>query len=81
MTTFATNLTASVESYIALQRSLGYQFRKQTASLHAFLRYVRSSHAQGPLSQDLALDFVMAGDLTPNGRAICYAVIRRFAPA
>jgi integrase len=25
------------------------------------------------------MDFVMASDLTPNGRAICYAVIRRFA--
>lgn len=79
MTTFASTVAASIESYIALQRSLGYQFRKQAASLHAFLRYVRSTHARGPLSQALALDFVMVSDLTPNGRAICYAVIRRFA--
>ena len=66
-------------SYIALQHSLGYQFRKQAASLYAFLRYVRATHARGPLSQALALDFVMASDLTPNGKAIRYAVIRRFA--
>lgn len=79
MTLFATTVAASVESYIALQRSLGYQFRKQAASLHAFLRYVRSTHAQGPLSQALALDFVMASNRTPNGRAIRYAVIRRFS--
>lgn len=79
MTTFATTVAASIESYIALQHSLGYQFRKQAASLHAFLRYVRSIHARGPVSQALALDFVMASDLTPNGRAVLYAVIRRFA--
>jgi integrase len=79
MTTFATTVADSIDRYIALQRSLGYQFRKQGASLHAFLRHVRSTHARGPLSQALALDFVMAGHLTPNGRAIRYAVIRRFA--
>ena len=79
MSAFARKLAASVERYIALQQSLGYQFRKQAASLHAFLRYVRSTHARGPLSQTLAVDFVMACDLTPNGRASCFAVIRRFA--
>jgi integrase len=79
MTTFATTVATSVEGYITLQRSLGYQFRKQAASLLAFLRYVRSTHALGPLSQALALDFVMASNLTPNGRAVYYAVIRRFA--
>lgn len=79
MGTFVTVLTTRVESYIALQRSLGYQFRKQAASLCAFLRYVRSNHSVGPLSQALAVDFVMASNLTPNGRAIRYGVVRRFA--
>jgi integrase len=79
MTTFVTMLADSVDGYIALQHSLGYQFRKQAASLHAFLRYVRAADACGPLSQTLALDYVMASCLTPNGRAIRYAVIRRFA--
>jgi integrase len=79
MSPFASTLAASVERYIALQQSLGYQFRKQAAALRAFLRYVRSTHARGPLSQTLAVDFVIACDLTPNGRAIRYAVIRRFA--
>jgi integrase len=79
MSTFATKLSKKMEGYIALQRSLGYQFRIQAASLRAFLRYVQSSDASGPLSQVLALDFVMTRDLTPNGRAICYGVIRRFA--
>jgi integrase len=68
-----------MEGYIALQRSLGYQFSKQAATLRAFLRYVQSSDAGGPLSQALAVDFVMTGDLTHNGRAVCYGVIRRFA--
>lgn len=79
MSTFATTLANRMEGYIALQRSLGYQFRKQAAALRAFLRYVQSSDASGPLSQALAVDFVMTGDLTPNGRAVCYGVIRRFA--
>ncbi|MCR4471850.1 MULTISPECIES: tyrosine-type recombinase/integrase [unclassified Burkholderia] len=79
MDTFLSALTAGTESYITLQRALGYQFRKQAATLRAFLRYVRSSHAGGPLSQALAVDFVMASNLTSNGRAICYGVVRRFA--
>jgi integrase len=79
MSTFTTTLANKIESYIALQQSLGYQFRKQAASLRAFLRYVQSSGASGPLSQALALDFVTTSDLTPNGRAIYYGVIRRFA--
>jgi integrase len=79
MNTFVTALAARVESYIALQHSLGYQFQKQAALLRAFLRHVRSSHTSGPLSQALAVDFVMASDLTPNGRAIRYGVVRRFA--
>jgi integrase len=79
MSAFVNTVAASIESYLALQHSLGYQFRKQAGSLQAFLRYVRSTHAQGPLSQALALECVMASDLTPNGRATRYAVIRRFA--
>jgi integrase len=79
MTAFADALAASIDSYLALQHSLGYQFRKQAGSLRTFLRYVRCAHARGPLSQALALECVMASDLTPNGRALRYAVIRRFA--
>lgn len=76
---FAQALTESVARYVNLQHSLGYQFRKQAASLNAFLSYVRSTHADGPLSQALALQCVIDSELTPNGRAIRYAVIRRFA--
>ncbi len=79
MTIFASAVAESIERYIALQHSLGYQFRKQAASLHAFIQYVSRTQARGPLSQALALEFVMANELTPNGRAIRYAVIRRFA--
>lgn len=79
MTSFAFNLKKGIESYIALQHSLGYQFRKQASALRAFAKYVQSSNATGPLSQALVLAFVMARNLTPNGRAIYYGVIRRFA--
>lgn len=79
MTAFASALATSIDRYVSLQHSLGYQFRKQAASLQTFLAYVRSARAQGPLSHTLALECVMASALTPNGRAIRYAVIRRFA--
>jgi integrase len=79
MNTFVTALATRVESYIALQHALGYQFHKQAASLRAFTRYVHASDMSGPLSQPLAVDFVMASDLTPNGRSIRYGVVRRFA--
>ena len=79
MTAFASALATSIDRYVGLQHSLGYQFRKQAASLQTFLAYVRSARAQGPLSHTLALECVMASALTPNGRAIRYAVIRRFA--
>lgn len=79
MNTFVTTLAARIEDYIALQHSLGYQFLKQAGALRAFLRYVRSIDASGPLSQALAMGFAMANDLAPNGRAIRYGVVRRFA--
>ena len=79
MSAFVDDLTASVDSYLALQHSLGYQFRKQAGSLRTFLRYVRSTGARGPLSQALALECVMTSGLAPYGKAIRYAVIRRFA--
>jgi integrase len=79
MTAFASTVTLSIRRYIHLQRALGYQFHKQAASLRAFGRHLHSIRAPGPLSQALALKFAMASDLTPNGRAIRYAVIRRFA--
>jgi integrase len=79
MSTFINSLATSIDRYLALQHSLGYQFDTQATSLRALLRHVRITHARGPLSQALALECVMASDITPNGRAIRYAVIRRFA--
>ena len=79
MSRFASGVGTSVEAYIALQHSLGYQFRKQAGVLRAFVRYLRSVGGSGPLTQALAMAFVMSGDRTPNGRAISYGIIRRFA--
>lgn len=79
MSAFINSLSRSIDRYLDLQHSLGYQFVTQATSLRSLLRHVRITHARGPLSQALALECVMAGDITPNGRAIRYAVIRRFA--
>lgn len=79
MSAFGNAVATSIARYLDLQHSLGYQFRKQAGSLQSFLHHVRSIDAPGPLSQEFVLDWVMASNLTPNGRAIRYAVIRRFA--
>lgn len=79
MTDFTTTLAKRIQSYVALQRSLGYAFRQQAATLGAFLRHVETNRLEGPLTQQMALDFVRSGPATANCRAVRYAVLRRFA--
>lgn len=78
MSSFATFLADRVESYIALSRSLGYAFRKSSAILRALARYVADEDLDGPLTQDMAVGFVLSWDGTANGRAIRHGVVRRF---
>ncbi len=42
MSAFAGTLAGKVETYIELRHSLGYSFKKQAGTLHAFARYVAS---------------------------------------
>jgi integrase len=79
MSGFAMTLAARTEGYIALRRSLGYSFKKQAAVLGALLRYVECEALDGPLTRAMAVDFVLSWNGTPNGRAIRYGVVRRFA--
>lgn len=79
MSGFATTIADRVEAYIALRRSLGYSLKKQTAVLRALGRYVEREALDGPLTRAMALDFVLSWSGTPNGRAIRYGVVRRFA--
>jgi len=43
------------------------------------MRFVKDRDLEGPLTQDMALNFVRSRGATPNCRAIRYAVLRRFA--
>ena len=79
MNDFSKALGTSIGNYIELQHSLGYAFRKQASTLHAFLRYVEGGQVQGPLTQEIVLDFVRLRDATANCRAVRYGVLRRFA--
>ena len=79
MSDFADLLVAKVRDYIHLRRSLGYAFDAQAATLEAFHRFVARQDHSGPLTGELALAFVLACDVTPNVRARCHAVLRRFA--
>jgi len=79
MSRFAKTLTGRVENYIALRRSLGYSFQKQASILRALVRYVDAEQIDGPLTQEMALNFVLSWGGTANGRVIRYSVTRGFA--
>jgi integrase len=79
MSDFPRTLAERVEGYVQLRLSFGCIFRKQAGTLRAFLRYVENGGHDGPLTQDLALAFVVASGGTANGRACRYGVLRRFA--
>ena len=78
MNAFANMLVQKVESYVELRRSLGYSFRKQATTLRAFARYVESEQLEGPLTKEIALNFVLSIDGAANGRAARHGVLRRF---
>ena len=78
MSVFAKMLAEKVQSYIELRRSLGYAFKKQAATLRAFVRHVESEQLGGPLTKGMALNFVLSFTGTANGRAIRHGVLRRF---
>jgi integrase len=79
MSRFAQLVVSKIADYIQLRQSLGYAFQSQAATLQAFGRFVESGEHPGPLTQELALDFVLSCDVTPNVRAWRYGVLRRFA--
>jgi Site-specific recombinase XerD len=79
MSRFAKTLTGRVENYIALRRSLGYSFQKQASILRALVRYVDAEQIDGPLTQEMALNFVLSWGGAANGRVIRYSVTRGFA--
>jgi len=79
MSAFASELAAKIVEYIRLRRSLGYVFQVQAATLQAFEKFVRRCGHDGPLTNELAVTFVLACDVTPTIRARRYGVLRRFA--
>jgi integrase len=78
MCAFARMLAEKVESYIQLRRTLGYAFKKQAGTLRALVRFVEAEDLDGPLTKDMALNFVLSFEGAANGRAIRHGVLRRF---
>jgi integrase len=78
MSTFAKLLADRVEGYIALRRSLGYEFEKSSAILRRLARYVGAGQLDGPLTRDMAIKFIFSWEGTANGRAINHGILRRF---
>ncbi len=78
MSVFAKMLADTAQRYIELRHSLGYAFKKQAATLRAFVRHVESEQLDGPLTKAMALKFVLSFTGAANGRAIRHGVLRRF---
>jgi hypothetical protein len=79
MSAFITLLEAKVVDYVRLRRSLGHVFQVQEATLRAFEKFVRERGHDGPLTNELAIAFVLECDVTPTIRARRHGVLRRFA--
>lgn len=79
MTSFINLLEAKIVDYVRLRRSLGHVFQVQEATLRAFEKFVRERGHNGPLTNELAVAFVLACDVTPTIRARRHGVLRRFA--
>ena len=79
MNAFSRLLSAKIESYIRFRCSFGHAYESQASTLRTFARFVTEQGDTGPLTQALALAFVLSCDVTPNVRARRYGVIRNFA--
>jgi len=79
MSTFASRLVRHIDRYVQLRRALGYTFETQASTLRAFSRFVMRRKEPGPLTQPLAVTFVLGCPVTPNVRQRRYATLKNFA--
>lgn len=79
MNAFARLLADRIKRYVQFRRSLGHTYQSQAATLQAFRRFVDHRRDAGPLTQRLALAFVLSCDVTRNVRARRYGVVKNFA--
>lgn len=79
MTAFAQRVIDGITRYVALRRDLGYAFAKQAAILRDFGRFVAQRRAAGPLTQAIALAYVVGCEVTSNERQRRYRVVKNFA--
>ena len=79
MISFARLVTRKVDDYVRFRRCLGHAFVSQAATLGSFRDFIKKGRHSGPLTQDLAIAFVLSSDVTLNVRAWRFRVLRRFA--
>lgn len=80
MTPFQSHFADHLAGYVRLRHGLGLKFKWQERLLHAFDQFVTEQDYQGPLTQELALEFATAKQGTSlNHNACCYQVVRHFS--
>jgi integrase len=80
MKTFKSIFAKHLSGYVKLRRSSGLKFRGQTYLLYAFDQYVHQQGCEGPLTQELAVDFATANP--DHSLAVCarqYQAVRHFS--
>jgi len=72
-----------ITNFIEMKKQMGYQFEHQTLILFSFDRYLNEIDFQGPLTEELALNFVTSTYRTSrpseNWCARKYRVVQRFS--
>jgi len=69
-----------IANFIAMKRRMGNRFGIQTLTLSQFDRHLRKMGYQGPLTQELALNFATANSRRSTNRSVqLYRTVRQFS--
>jgi integrase len=80
MTAFQSTFAEHFAGYVRVRRGLGLKLEEQERLLRAFDRFLSERNFEGPLTQDLALEFATEKEgASQNSSACLYQVVRHFS--
>jgi integrase len=79
MRTFLSCFAPRLNDYVALRRSLGFQFKVQAEMLIQFDRFAHVRRHEGAITAELVIDFATSGSVSELFQSRRYQVVRNFA--
>ena len=77
---FSSIFGGHIANFIVMKRQMGYRFGIQTLILSQFDRHLRKMGYQGPLTQELALNFATTNSRRSTNRSVLlYRTVRQFS--